>query len=68
MQQTTLTIDGMTCGGCVTSVTNALKQVQGVNNVNVSLADKQAVIDFDDSQTTVDTLKEAIEDAGYDVV
>lgn len=68
MLQATIQIEGMTCGGCVNSVTNALKQVQGVNNVNVSLADKQAVIDFDDSQTTIDTLKEAIEDAGYDVV
>ncbi len=68
MQQATIQIEGMTCGGCVNSVTNALKQVQGVNNINVSLADKQAVIDFDDSQTTIDTLKEAIEDAGYDVV
>lgn len=66
--QTTLTINGMTCGGCVNGVTNALKQVDGVNNVQVSLTDKNAVIDFDDSKTNVNSLKEAIEDAGYDVV
>lgn len=65
--QTTLNINGMTCGGCVNSVTNALKQIDGVNNVQVSLADKNAVIDFDDSKTNVDSLKEAVEDAGYDV-
>lgn len=65
--QTTLNINGMTCGGCVNSVTNALKQIDGVNNVQVSLADKNAVIDFDDSKTNVDSLKQAVEDAGYDV-
>lgn len=66
--QTTIQIDGMTCGGCVNSVTNALKQVDGVMGVNVSLADNNAVIDFDDDKTNVDSLKEAIEDAGYDVM
>lgn len=66
--QTTIQIDGMTCGGCVNSVTNTLKQVDGVMGVNVSLADNNAVIDFDDDKTNVDSLKEAIEDAGYDVM
>ena len=66
--QTTIQIDDMTCGGCVNSVTNALKQVDGVMGVNVSLADNNAVIDFDDDKTNVDSLKEAIEDAGYDVM
>lgn len=66
--QTTLNIDGMTCGGCVKSVTNALNQVAGVQNADVSLENKSAKIDFDDRQTDLDTLKQAIEDAGFDVV
>lgn len=66
--QTTLNIDGMTCGGCVKSVTNALNQVEGVQNAEVSLENKSVKIDFDDSQTDLDTLKQAIEDAGFDVV
>lgn len=66
--QTTLNIDGMTCGGCVKSVTNAINQVEGVQNAEVSLENKSVKIDFDDSQTDLDTLKQAIEDAGFDVV
>ena len=66
--QTIINIDGMTCGGCVKSVTNALNQVEGVTSVMVSLENKNAVIDFDDSITNIDGLKEAIEDAGYDIV
>lgn len=68
MQHVTINIDGMTCGGCVKSVTNALNQVTGVNSVTVSLDDHNANIDFDESQTDLDTLKQAIEDAGFDVV
>ena len=36
-QTITLNIEGMTCGGCVKSVTNALNQVAGVQSVDVSL-------------------------------
>ena len=66
-QTITLNIDGMTCGGCVKSVTNALNQVAGVQSVDVSLENKNANISFDDSQTSVAQLTEAVEDAGFDV-
>lgn len=64
----TLNIDGMTCGGCVKSVTNALNQVTGVSQANISLEQKNAVISFDDTQTNESVLKQAIEEAGFDVV
>lgn len=67
-QTITLNIEGMTCGGCVKSVTNALNQVTGVQSADVSLANNNATINFDDSQTDVQQLTEAIEDAGFDVV
>lgn len=67
-QTITLNIDGMTCGGCVKSVSNALNQVAGVQLANVSLENNNATINFDDSQTDENQLKEAIEDAGFDVV
>lgn len=66
--QTTINIDGMTCNGCVNSVTNALNQVVGIDKVDVSLADNNAVISYDAKVTDLKTLTEAIEDAGYDVV
>ena len=65
-QTTTLNITGMTCGGCVKSVTNALNQVTGVQQADVSLEQNNAVINFDDSQTNETALKQAIEDAGFE--
>lgn len=67
MQTVTLNIDGMTCGGCVKSVTRLLEGVEGVEKVEVSLENKNAVITFDESKTDTDALIDAVEDGGYDV-
>ena len=67
MQTETLIVTGMTCGGCVDSVTRALVAVDGVHNVNVSLANKEVKIDFDETMTSTDKLANAIEKAGYGV-
>ncbi len=59
MTTATITVKGMSCGGCVNSVTKALKNVDGVQGA-------KATVTFDDAKTTVLALKEAVEDAGYD--
>lgn len=61
-----LKIDGMTCGHCAASVTKALKQVAGVSDVAVNLGEKQAVVTH--AGADVETLKVAVEDAGYDFI
>lgn len=67
MQTETLKVTGMTCGGCVDVVTRALVAVDGVHNVNVSLANGEAKVDFDENMTSIDTLELAVEKAGYNV-
>ncbi len=66
MATATITVKGMSCGGCVNSVTKALKGVDGVQDAKVDLQGAKATIIFDDAKTTVAALKEAVEDAGYD--
>jgi copper chaperone len=66
MATATITVKGMTCGGCVNSVTKALKGVNGVQEANVDLAGQKATVIFDETKTNVKALKQAIEDAGYD--
>ena len=43
-------IEGMTCQGCVDSITSALTQVPGVQSAKVSLQDKRAVVLAKESQ------------------
>ena len=66
MQHITLNIDGMSCNGCVASVTKILQGVDGVASAEVSLADKRAEVAFDAEKTSVDALIAAVEDGGYD--
>lgn len=68
METKTLKIEGMTCGGCVASVRRVLSALDGVQQADVSLEKKQATVSYEPGRVTPDTLKAAIEDAGYDVV
>lgn len=65
VERTSLKVSGMTCNHCVNSVTNALKELDGVLNAKVSLSDEKADITYDAAKVHVDDLKKAVEDAGY---
>ena len=66
MATITLNIDGMTCGGCVKSVTKVLNGLDGVRSATVSLENKNAQVEFDEGKIQVAQLVEAVEDAGFD--
>lgn len=63
--ETILIIDGMTCSHCESSVTKALKEVSGVENVDVDLSTKEVKVTHNDASN--EKLKEAVEDIGFDV-
>ncbi|MEY4907637.1 MAG: hypothetical protein RL260_1355 [Pseudomonadota bacterium] len=67
MTDLTLPITGMTCGGCVRSVTAVLQALPGVEFVSVSLEPGQAQVRFDAAQVSPAQLQAAIEDAGFDI-
>ena len=67
MQTATLTISGMTCGGCVDSVSRVLNALDGVVKADVSLDKHHAVVDYDAAKLDLDQLKRVIEEAGYEV-
>ncbi len=66
MNTITLNIGGMTCGGCVSSVTKVLENLNGVEKAEVSLENANAVITFDADKIQTAALIEAVEDAGFD--
>ncbi|MCO6387749.1 heavy-metal-associated domain-containing protein [Aliihoeflea sp. 40Bstr573] len=59
-----LEIDGMTCGGCVKSLTRVLEAVPGVDHAKVDLETASARVDGD--QLDAKALIGAVEDAGFD--
>lgn len=55
----------MTCGGCVSKITRALKSLAGVDDVNISLSAGEATVHYDDSVTSLVQLRSAVTGAGY---
>ena len=62
-----LFIEGMVCGNCVKHVHKALTELAGVQEAVVELESKTAKVRLDNSVSD-DTLKAAVEDAGYTLV
>ena len=67
MESIKLNVEGMSCMHCVAAVKRAVGSLDGVSNVDVSLENKTASVDFDPGKTNVDAIKKAIEGQGYDV-
>jgi copper chaperone len=63
---TTITVDGMTCGHCVNAVQSEVGKLDGVTDVSVDLASGQVTI-VADPAPDADALREAVEEAGYEV-
>lgn len=62
-----LQISDMMCEGCVSNIKNALKELEGVENVDISLEHKSADLSYNPDKTKQDTIYKAIEEAGYSV-
>jgi copper chaperone len=61
----TLTVTGMTCGGCENAVKRAVGKLPGVASVEASHAEKRVTVDFDEARTDVDAIKARITTLGY---
>lgn len=65
MKNITLNVAGMSCGHCINSIESALKEV-GVES-KVNLGDGTVDVAFDENKVSLTTIKETIEEQGYDV-
>lgn len=66
IEQTVIKVGGMSCQGCVKSVTKVLLELPGVSKAEVSLERGEAVIDYDAGKVTRDAIKQAIDAAGFE--
>jgi copper chaperone len=67
MEQLTLHVTGMTCGGCENAVKRAVSRIDGVAAVNASHQDNRVVVEFDASRANRSEIEAAITKAGYHV-
>jgi copper chaperone len=67
MQTETMKVVGLTSEQCIDTVTHALKGIDGVKDVSVSLFQSQVVVQFDDALTGLPQLKSELAKNGYTV-
>ncbi|MDR3541681.1 MAG: heavy metal translocating P-type ATPase [Desulfosporosinus sp.] len=65
LEQTEISVYGMTCGNCVRHVTKTLEKLQGLENIRVSLTDSKAYFSQKSSRVGMDDVIQAIKEAGY---
>ena len=68
MTTTVLTVDGMSCEHCVNAVTKAVEALPGISGVAVDLSAGTVTVVHSDSAASVDEIKRAIEEQGYDII
>jgi len=61
----TFTIQGMSCGGCVNSLTRVLKSVPGIEPITIEVGKARLRLD---ERATSQTVKDAVERAGFEVI
>ncbi|MFC0548321.1 heavy-metal-associated domain-containing protein [Kutzneria chonburiensis] len=67
MAENTYTVQGMTCGHCVSSVTEEVTDVAGVSHVDVDLATGRLTV-VSDADVPAADIRAAVEEAGYQLV
>ena len=67
METTTFYISGMACGGCASSIRQALMALEGVVGAEVSHIEATAEVTYDPRKVEVQQIKGAIEKTGYTV-
>jgi copper chaperone len=63
METLNLTIEGMSCGHCVSAVSGALAKVPGVEVKTVALG--TAAVSYDPTQASEEQILDAVADEGY---
>ena len=67
MKETKLKINGMMCEGCENRVKNAIKNIEGVENVTADHNTGKVII-ISNNEVSEEIIKETLEDIGYEVV
>lgn len=68
MEKTILNVEGMSCSHCENAVKKSVGALLGVNDVSVDLKGKTVTVEYDQSKVSIDSIKNEIEDQGYDVI
>jgi copper chaperone len=67
MSNVTLKVPDISCEHCERTITNTLQPVNGVRSVRVDIPARQVRVDYDESQVSVEKMKELLQEEDYPV-
>ena len=62
-----LNVEGMSCSHCENSIKKSVGALNGVEKVMVDLKLKKVTVEYDFEKVNIQTIKDTIEDQGYEV-
>lgn len=66
MKETIIEVQGMACEGCENRIQNALKNMEGIENVVAN--HKEGIVTIKANEIDINSIKEKIEDLGFIVL
>lgn len=67
MKKETLGITGMTCASCAKAVERSVRKVDGISTANINIATEKLTVEFDDTKTDIEKIKESVTKVGYGI-
>lgn len=68
MESQVLGIRGMTCAACAQRIEKTIKKLPGIEQANVNLASEKLFVAYDESNTSLTAIRDAVSKIGYEVV
>lgn len=64
----TYDIEGMTCSACSSHIDKVIRELDGVEEVNVNLLKNNMIVELDENKVNDELIAKTVDDAGYKVV
>ena len=68
VQKIKVKIEGMTCDACQDHVNHAINELNGILGINTSYANGNAIVEFDNTQTSIKEIETAVNSTGYTAI
>ena len=67
MAKTILSVPDISCGHCALTINKALRPIEGVSDVKISIPTKQVEVDYDENLVTIEQMAEILAEQDYPV-
>jgi len=68
IQRINIKVEGMTCEACEQTINYSISQLNGIITTEASYVNENTIVEFDQTETSIKAIEEAINETGYKVI